>query len=345
MPKIRGVEMKKLMLLVLVVTVFIVSCSLFTDTKLKKGTPAYDLATSLSKNLPIFDPEKNNVFVQSKFFKVYLRDVIQVFQLRFGNQQEQLTKSSPEQLKNMLDQVVNSISAQRLFYNSAQQAKIQVKPAEVDSFLKSQYNRMGGEQKVKEYFDKLQLSMEYVRKDIEESIASGHYINELFKKEIPVTEDQVQEKYNQDKTASVRHILLLTQGKKEEEKKEIFKKMEKILSEAKQGKDFAKLAEKYSEDPGSKAKGGLYEDFPRGQMVKSFEDASFSVPIGEISNIVETSYGYHIIKVIDRKKETKPLNEIREQIEDEIRNPKKREVYQARLEQLKKEAELKISNF
>jgi parvulin-like peptidyl-prolyl isomerase len=73
-------------------------------------------------------------------------------------------------------------------------------------------------------------------------------------------------------------------------------------------------------------------------MVKPFEDAAFSVPVGEISDIVETTYGYHIIKVIDRQKETRPLDEVRDEIEEQIRQGQKRDAYQDLLERLKENA-------
>ncbi len=144
------------------------------------------------------------------------------------------------------------------------------------------------------------------------------YLKEYYKKiNTKVTEKEIQKLYNEDKTASVIHILLMTQGKSDSAKIEIRKKMEVILERAKQGEDFAKLVEEYSEDPGSKNNGGLYKDFGRGDMVKPFEDAAFSVPIGEISDIIETRFGYHILKVIDRKKETQPLEKVQQQIESD----------------------------
>ena len=66
--------------------------------------------------------------------------------------------------------------------------------------------------------------------------------------------------------------------------------MKKILTRAKAGEDFGELAKRFSEDPGSKDKGGLYENFKRGTMVKPFEDAAFTVTIGELSDIIETQF-------------------------------------------------------
>ena len=120
----------------------------------------------------------------------------------------------------------------------------------------------------------------------------------------------------------MRHILLLTQGKTDQEKAEARTKIEDILAKAKAGADFAELAKQYSEDTGSKDNGGLYENFPRGQMVKPFEDAAFSVPVGEFSGVVETDFGYHILKVVDRKKETRPFEEVRAEIESRLKQGK-----------------------
>ena len=76
-------------------------------------------------------------------------------------------------------------------------------------------------------------------------------------------------------------------------------KADSLISVIKAGGDFGALAARYSEDPGSKSKGGVYENFPQGQMVPSFNDFSFNKRIGSIGS-VETSYGVHIIEVLDR---------------------------------------------
>lgn len=85
----------------------------------------------------------------------------------------------------------------------------------------------------------------------------------------------------------------------EVQKKEKLKLAEDVLKKARAGEDFAKLAKEYSDDPGSKDKGGEYT-FARGQMVKPFEDAAFSMNTNQVSDIVTTQYGYHIIKLFEK---------------------------------------------
>jgi parvulin-like peptidyl-prolyl isomerase len=101
------------------------------------------------------------------------------------------------------------------------------------------------------------------------------------------------------------HILLMTTDPKtntelsETQKAAKHKEMEGLLKRARAGEDFAKLAKEYSEDPGSKDKGGEYK-FPRGQMVPEFEAAAFSLNTNQVSDIVTTRYGYHIIKLSEK---------------------------------------------
>ena len=85
------------------------------------------------------------------------------------------------------------------------------------------------------------------------------------------------------------------------------------------GADFAALAKKESEDDQSKAQGGDLDYFGRGRMVKEFEDVAFSLPVGQVSEVVKSSFGFHIIKVTDKKPEAKrSLDEVRQQITDQL---------------------------
>lgn len=95
-----------------------------------------------------------------------------------------------------------------------------------------------------------------------------------------------------------RHILLLTEDKSEEEKQNIKKQAQDLLNKVLAGEDFAKLATQYSEDGGSVNNGGLYEGVLKGAFVSEFENAALSLKDGEIyPELVESSYGYHIIKL------------------------------------------------
>jgi peptidyl-prolyl cis-trans isomerase D len=129
-------------------------------------------------------------------------------------------------------------------------------------------------------------------------------------------EDNLQQ-YSTPEQVRASHILLKTEGKDDAAVK---KQAEELLAKVKAGADFAQLATKYSEDDASKLKGGDLDFFPKGQMVPEFDKVAFSMKPGDISDLVKTQYGYHIIKVTDKKAaSTKPLEEVRAQIEDQLK--------------------------
>ncbi len=138
--------------------------------------------------------------------------------------------------------------------------------------------------------------------------------------EIPDSEVKSYYEYNIDlfskpKQVRARHILFkLDEKTPEEEAKKIRTKAESVLKEAREGKNFAELAKKYSEGP-SKTKGGDLGYFSSGQMVKAFQDEAFKMKSGDISDLVRTKFGYHIIKIEDIKEaQTKVQDEARKQI-------------------------------
>lgn len=112
------------------------------------------------------------------------------------------------------------------------------------------------------------------------------------------------------------HILFKTEGKDENA---VRKTAEAVLAKAKAGADFAALARQYSEDEASRTRGGDLDFFGRGRMVPEFEEAAFRLQPGQISDLVKTQFGFHIIKVTDRRPATqRPLDEVRQQIVDEL---------------------------
>jgi peptidyl-prolyl cis-trans isomerase D len=139
----------------------------------------------------------------------------------------------------------------------------------------------------------------------------------------PVTDDELKAVYQQNiqqyevpNRVHAEHILFTTVGKTDAEVAEIRKKADEVDAQAKKkGADFEDLAKKYSEDPGSKAKGGDLGWIIQGQTVPEFEKAAFGLPKGEVSDLIKTQYGFHIIKVLDKETaHTKPFEEVKDSI-------------------------------
>jgi peptidyl-prolyl cis-trans isomerase D len=124
------------------------------------------------------------------------------------------------------------------------------------------------------------------------------------------------EQYTTPEQVRASHILLKTEGKDDAAVKA---KAEELLKQAKDGADFADLARKNSEDEASAKQGGDLDYFGRGRMVPEFDQAAFAMQPGEISDLVKTQYGYHIIKLVDKKvATTRTLAEVRQQITDQL---------------------------
>jgi peptidyl-prolyl cis-trans isomerase D len=126
------------------------------------------------------------------------------------------------------------------------------------------------------------------------------------------------ERYSTPEQVRASHILLKTEGKDEAA---VRKQAEDLLAKVKGGADFAALATKVSEDESSATKGGDLNFFGRGAMVKEFEEAAFGMKPGEISGLVKSQFGFHIIKVTDKKPAaTQSLDDVRVQIEDQVKS-------------------------
>jgi len=338
--------MRKLIVMVSVLSLLVIGCSRKEPVvKLKKDTPAYQLAKELSVRLPYLDPGKNNPLITTKNFDISSGEVFQMIQDNFGKRAVQLKTLDVDRVKDIIKQNALVIAEKKLLFNEAKNAKMIATEAEVDSFMNMQMAQFGGKEKFMQGLQENDISMEAVREDVVSSLSINRFLEDTLATASQVTEEDIKKAYAEDKTTSVRHILFLTQGKPDSTKKAIRAKAEEVLKLAKSGENFEKLVKQYSEDPGSKDTGGLYKDFERGQMVKPFEDAAFETPIGQISDVVETNFGYHIIKVINRKKETQPLEKIREQLTASAQVKKQADAYENYLKTLKEKYEFKEVEF
>ncbi|MBS1859991.1 MAG: peptidylprolyl isomerase, partial [Acidobacteria bacterium] len=149
------------------------------------------------------------------------------------------------------------------------------------------------------------------------------------------TDADLQRMYNQNPDAfrvpervKVRHILIMTQGKPAADEPKLKAKAEDLLKQVRAGADFAKLAKQYSEDPGSKDKGGEYWVQHNGQMVKEFEDAAFNLKPGQ-SDLVKTAYGYHVFQVVERQAAgLRPFSEVKGDLATEWKKERVNDVLQ-----------------
>ncbi|GBC77134.1 Foldase protein PrsA 3 [bacterium HR08] len=160
-------------------------------------------------------------------------------------------------------------------------------------------------------------------------ILQSYLLREL-QQRMSVSDEEIRRYYQEHKNefeqVRARHILFSTRpiardGNPPPDRETVRRKAQEVLRRARAGEDFAALARAFSDDPGSKDKGGDLDFFGRGRMVREFEDAAFALQPGQISDLVETSYGFHIIKVEARR--IAPLDEeTRLQIEQTIRQKK-----------------------
>jgi len=170
----------------------------------------------------------------------------------------------------------------------------------------------------KEGFDKDPQIKEQISLNENDFLAT-EFVKQKTSKDISVTDEDIltyykthQDEFKVKEQVLARHILITVDtNASEEDKKKARAKAEDLLKRVKAGEDFAKLATEFSDDPSGKAKGGDLGYFSRGRMVKEFEDVAFALKPGEVSDIVTTKYGYHIIKVTDKKgEEILPLESI-----------------------------------
>ena len=142
----------------------------------------------------------------------------------------------------------------------------------------------------------------------------------------------------------VRHVLVgIPRQATPEQKQAARAEAEQVLKEVRAGGDFAALAAQHSDDPGSKGQGGLLPWMARGESVPQFDQAAFALKPGEVSEVVETAFGYHILRLEEQRAEaTVPYEEAKEQIESVLNRRKSRDLVRQRVEALRKEAKVEV---
>jgi len=156
--------------------------------------------------------------------------------------------------------------------------------------------------------------------------------------------DQNMERFKQGDSVHAAHILIgVPQGATPEQKTEAKGKATAVLKTIKAGGDFATLARANSQDTGSAQNGGDLGFFPKGQMTPAFEEAAFKLKPGAVSPLVETPFGFHIIKVLERRPpRTAPFAEVSGQIKDFLTQGQREQKLEQFVEQVKAKGKVEI---
>ncbi|MCK5148457.1 peptidylprolyl isomerase [bacterium] len=340
--------MKKFLLSSLLLLIMAGCSNVKKSPALKEGDPAFKTGKIIAEKISFFDPADNRILVKSSKFVINSGDVCRAVHSAMGEDIDRLREISIGETRKVLNDFTQSLTERELFDLAANEEKIIVEQTYLDSILNIYYQTAGSKDRYLQQLVKQEKDSTEFFIEIEELLKRQKYLQQLAIN-IPVTtEDEMKSVYEEmlsDVQADVRHILLMTKGKSKSEKSTIHKKMRGLLRRAKNGEDFSKLADQYSEDPGSNSNGGLYRNIKKGAMVKPFEDAAFSVPVGRISDIVETEFGLHILKIIDRTARLQPFEDIRIQIGQQILMNKQQELYQQKVMELKIANKVTITAF
>ena len=228
----------------------------------------------------------------------------------------------------MLQQMIDT----EVIYGEAKKENLLPSKDEVDKKFKELKKNIDSDETYKKNLEKIGINDEYLRNQQEQDLALQNYKSN-FNKTTKISDEEMKKYYEEHEKDYYRdevrasHILISTVDKNnkplsEAKKKEAKKKAEDILKKAKSGEEFSALAKENSDDPGSGSQGGDLGYFAKGQMVPEFEKTAYALKIGEISDIVESQFGYHIIKSTDKKDEQTPYEDVKDSIKDTLLNEK-----------------------
>jgi peptidyl-prolyl cis-trans isomerase C len=268
-------------------------------------------------------------------------------QQQFRGQQQKLTDT---QLAQFRKQVLDNLVQEELLYQETQKKGIKVKDSDLKAQIATLKNRFPSEEKYKEMLLQMKITERELENQARRGMAIRQFIDEEIGSTISVSEKEQKAFYDgnpalfkKPERVRARHILIKVDPKADSSKKEqARKKIENIQQMLKNGKAFEELAKEFSEGP-SNVKGGDLGYFQRGQMVKPFEETAFALKSGEVSDIVETRFGYHLIKVVDKKpSEPVAYEEIKERIGQHLKQQKTQKEVNQYINKLKANSNIEI---
>jgi peptidyl-prolyl cis-trans isomerase C len=245
-------------------------------------------------------------------------------------------------LRGVLDQLITYT----LMSQEAKAENVTVADADIDARIK-QMRGPGSDAEFKKALDARQMSVEQLRSDARVQLTIEKLMETRVAGAQPANDEEARQFYekNPDKfkqeVVRASHILLQTNARTPDAaRKQARARIDALLKRARQGEDFGTLAREHSQD-GSAAQGGDLGYFTRERMVPPFATVAFSLKPGQISDVVTTDFGYHIIKVVDRKAAI-PYEQVSAQILEFLTTQKKQQLAGQVVDEAKKRARIEV---
>jgi peptidyl-prolyl cis-trans isomerase C len=252
------------------------------------------------------------------------------------------------------DEILRAALDRLITYNAMKQEAtargIAISEADIDAEIAQLQKKFPNEADFKKALGERNTTIEQLKADARVDML----INRMLEAEVSTTAaateaegrdfyDKNPDKFKQPESVRASHILVMADEKADQATKTAARtKIDGLLKRVKSGEDFAKLAKEYSDD-GSKDQGGDLGFFPRGQMVPPFDEAVFKLQPGEVSEVVTTQFGYHIIKLAERKDgSTVPFDQVKDRVVEFLSNQKKQQRAEAFIEEVKKKAKIEV---
>lgn len=256
-----------------------------------------------------------------------------------------------ELLAQLRREAMDLIIEQTLVGQAAEEAGIEVDPAEVDLHVEELRAVYNSDDSFRMKLRDDGFTEESYRRHIARMTAAKIYLDRVRADAWDVSDADLKRFYEENESrltlperVRVRHILLTWKPLgTQDDRAAIHKQMEPILERARNGEDFAELATRLSDDYATKNAGGDTGLFPRGTMVPAFEEVAFALQPGEISDPVETVFGVHILRLEERSESRLlPLDEIREQLTEHVREEKMETAVQNKIDELRAAADIEV---
>ncbi len=267
------------------------------------------------------------------------------FHAQHGMPEEQIR----QQLPALRDRAIEQAIGEKLLFLEADELDIRVSDQEVDESVFKMAREVGGMEKLRSVLARQNLDERTLREQIRRGKRVDKLVERIVSSSAEPTEEEIQEhfeqhrgEYSKPERVLAQHILITPQGDSPESKEEARRKISAIRERVANGADFAAEAKAHSHCP-SKDKGGSLGWFARGMMVPAFESAAFGMKDGEVSDIVETQFGYHIIyRTGHEDAKEADFDEARESVRDFLRHAKRGEALSAHVAELRKKADIQI---